>query len=351
MIACLAAFSAHLFSRSSICPKLNPLFGRIKNTRITFVSASASKISPHQAAIAPLYALGAGLIFLLSGCASTQIQNVEAPKSLGVIASTYNAQQKEEDTKLYNERVIDGDIQGARIIRDIIVQNIRREIEIVYQEFESGLFSKKAAFEVETDIFELLLSTATTVTGAPQARTNLSALLTGTKGTRLSVDKNVFGEKTYSALVSQMRASRSKISALIFDKLVKDVVNYPLAEAEVDLVRLFNAGTIHDALVQLSTQAGASAETEARKEEINASIKLADATQEQVVQIKSIRGRFNSLRNNNDISTAKNILKALEPTARNNLTDTEVWEKLNAEIRKASNPAQLPLLIKAFSSN
>lgn len=299
-----------------------------------------------------IYAISTCLVVLLSGCASQAIQKVEGPGPLEVVSSSYDATQKNNDVAQYSTRIQAGDLPGARVIRDVIVQNVRKEIEIVYQEFERGLFAKKAAFEVETDIFELLLSTATTLTGAPRARTNLSALLTGTKGTRLSVDKNVFGEKTYSALVSQMRASRSKVSANIFEKLAKlDVIGYPLAEAEVDLVQLFNAGTIHEALIQLTTHAGVAAESEAKIEADKARIKLDPATQQQVDQITAIRSRFNDLHNKKDIATAKKILKNLDSKVRDDLPDADVWNKLDAEIRKAADQTYLPTLTKAFTTN
>jgi len=297
-------------------------------------------------------AISACLIILLSGCASSAIQRVEEPRSINVIGSSYDATQKAKDVAQYAARIQAGDLAGARAIRDVIVQSIRKEIGVVYQEFESGLFAKKAAFEVETDIFELLLSTATTLTGAPHARTNLSALLTGTKGTRLSVDKNVFGEKTYSALVSQMRASRSKVSADIFEKLARlDVISYPLAEAENDLIQLFNAGTIHDALCQLTTQAGATAVSEAKIEDQKARIKLEPATQIQVDQSIAIRNRFNDLFSKKDVTTAKKILKALDQTVGDDLADADVWNKLDAEIRKATDKTYLPTLTKAFATN
>lgn len=298
-----------------------------------------------------IYAISTCLAVLLSGCVSPAIQKVEGPGPLEVIGSSYDAAQKSKDAVQYAALVQAGDLQNARVMRDVIVQNVRKEIEVVYQDFERGLFAKKAAFEVETDIFELLLSTATTLTGAQRARTNLSALLTGTKGTRLSVDKNVFGEKTYSALVSQMRASRSKVNAGIFEKLVKDVINYPLAEAEVDLVRLFNAGTIHDALVQLSAQAGAAAESEAKIEDQKARTKLVDATQQQVDQIRAIRNRYNALFNNKDTSTARKILKQLDSTVKDDLPEADVWKKLDLEILKAADQTYLPTLTRAFAAN
>lgn len=299
-----------------------------------------------------IYATSSCLIVLLSGCASPAIQKVEAPKQIEVLSSSYSAVQKNLDTAQYNALIQAGNLPAARAIRDVIVQSIRNEIEIVYKDFESGLFANKAAFEVQTDIFELLLSTATTLTGAPHARTNLSALLTGTKGARLSVDKNVFGEKTYSALVSQMRASRSKVSANIFEKLAKlDVISYPLKEAEVDLNQLFNAGTIHEALIQITTQAGAAAETQAKNETDMAHLKLEPATQQQVDQITAIRSRLNDLYKAKDVATARKILKKLDSTVKDDLPDADVWNKLDAEIRKAADQTYLPTLTKAFASN
>ena len=289
------------------------------------------------------------LVILMSGCATRSIQKVEAPESLDVLAASYTANQKSQDVALYASRILANDLAGARVVRDVIVQSVKKEIGIVYNEFERNLFAKKAAFEVETDIFELLLSTATTLTGAERARTNLSALLTATKGTRLSIDKNVFGEKTYFTLVSQMRASRSRVSASIFEKLARlDVIGYPLPEAEDDLVQLFNAGTIHEALVQLSTQSGAEAETQKKNEADAARIKLDPATQQQIAQITAIRNRFNDLFSKKDVTAARKILKALDSTVKDDLDESDVWKSLDAQIRKATDKSYLPTLVKAF---
>lgn len=291
---------------------------------------------------------------LSNGCTANRIQRMESPDRPPTLEASYTAAQKSADVAVYNTRVQANDLAGARVMRDLIVQNVRREIEVVYQAFERGLFANKAAFEVEMDIFELLLSTATTLSGSHRAQTNLAALLTGTKGTRLSVDKNVFGEKTYSTLVSQMRASRSKASASMVEKLAKlDVNNYPLAEAETDLVQLFNAGTIHDALVRLSAHAGATAEVEGKKEadavKEAVRIRLSPATSQEVDRIKAIRDRFNELFKKKDLATARGILKALDRAAEDDLPEEQVWQRLNSEIQKAAvDKSYLATLARAF---
>ncbi|MBE0620234.1 MAG: hypothetical protein IH605_06550 [Burkholderiales bacterium] len=297
------------------------------------------------------------LCALLSGCmGKSAIKSVESPERPVALASSYTAAQKSADEAEYQKRILASDLAGARVMRDLVAQSIRREIEAVYQEFESALFAKRAAFDVETDIFELLLSTATTLTGAERARTNLSALLTGTKGARLSVDKNVFAEKTYNVLVSQMRAARSTVTTAIVDKLARlDVNNYPLAEVEFDLMQLFNAGTLHEALVELSTQAGKEAKEAAVKQagvEKDAQeyrLLRQTVTPDEVQAISAIRTRFNQLFRAKDVATAKAVLKQADPSAPADLSDEEVWQRLDREIRKAgSDPARLKPLAKFF---
>ena len=281
------------------------------------------------------------------------IQNMESPEPLPSLErDIYTAAQKTQDVARYNQFVLSNDLDSARVMRDLVVHSVRREIESVYQAFEGGLFANRAAFDVETDVFELLLSTLTTVSTAQRARTNLSALLTGTKGTRLSVDKNVFGEKTYSALVQQMRASRSLVSARILEKIAKlGVGDYPLAEAEVDLVQLFNAGTLHEALIQLSAEAGKNAKEAAVEEKQAARAKLDLATGQQVDQITLVRSKFNQLFASKDVAAARKILKALDNTAKDDLPDQDVWDRLNEEIGKNSAKKDLPKLMKAFGLN
>lgn len=285
----------------------------------------------------------------LSGCASGLVNRIDEPKPATLLAPYYTVGNKKADQLAYNTAMSSRDYVTARIQRDLIVHSIWKEINTVYGEFEAGLYANKAAFELETDIAELLISTATTLTGAPRAKTNLSALLTTFKGSRLSVDKNIFAEKTYGALVSQMRANRSNVSALIHEKLARlDVLGYSLTEAEGDLGLLFKAGTIHEALLQITTETGAAATTAKKNEDLKAQIKLEPATAQELASITSIRSSFNVLLNSKDVAKGRKILTKLVPSTPTTLPDDQVWINLDAEIRKGGDKSYLPKLAAAF---
>ena len=288
---------------------------------------------------------------VLSGCvAESPIRDVESPATPKVLLSEYTIEQKTSDVLRYHAQIEAGKSADAKVTRNVIVYSIKKEIDTVYQAFESGFFARKSAFEVETDIFELILSTSATLTNAARAKTNLAALLTGAKGSRLSVDKNVFGEKTYAALVAQMRASRSALAATILEKLATlDVDKYPLSEAEGELLRLFNAGTIHNALIELSTDAGAKAKAEATQETRASRLSLTLVTEGQLQAITAVRNRFNDLYAKKDVATARRILKTLDPSTKDDLDADQVWKNLNAEIGKATDKDYLQKVTTAFS--
>jgi len=288
-------------------------------------------------------------VAMLSGCASNLINRIDQPQQAKLLTPYYTVKNKEVDQAAYNSAMSSANYVVARAQRDLIVQSIWKEIDSVYGEFEAGLYANKAGFELETDIAELLISTATTLTGAPRAKTNLSALLTTIKGSRLSIDKNVFAEKTYGALVSQMRANRSNVSASIHEKLARlDVLGYSLTEAEADLGRLFRAGTIHEALLQITTETGAAAKIAKENEDKKALIKLDPATAKELASITSIRFAFNALARSNDVVKGRKILTELVPSTPATLSDEQVWMNLDAEIRKGGDKSYLPKLAAAF---
>ena len=294
------------------------------------------------------------VLMALPGCiAQRAVQSVDSPAKLEILASSYTAAQKKLDEGKYDRLVRSKDLEGAKAKRDVIVHSVRKEIEVVYQAFESGLFAKKAAFEIETDIFELLVSTATTLTGAERARTNLSALLTATKGSRLSVDKNVFAEKTYGALVSQMRASRSKVNEKILLSLsLLDVAKYPLAEAELDLVQLFNAGTLHEALTQISAQAGANAKDEAQKEGRAARTNIRQLQLYSPTEVDETKRITDALGSSQfDLPKATIALQALgHDQTKMPKTADEAKELLRQYLRRAQPGADMAKIIDAFKS-
>ncbi len=187
-------------------------------------------------------------------------------------------------------------LETARIIRDRMINRIEMDVERNYREYEAKLFYRRASSDVAADIAELGVSAAIGVTAQVAVKDMLAAALTSFKGTRLSVDRNFFREKTTEIIVSKMQAYRDRVRNRITEKMAKlSVRDYPFEAAWRDLVEHFYAGTLQGGIQALANDAGkdAAAAKEETKEIEN---ELLDVpTPEELEQAGDIRTRFASL--------------------------------------------------------
>jgi len=185
------------------------------------------------------------------------------------------------------------------------------DIESAYGSFEMRLTTQRAGFETGSDSVQLGIAAATTVVGAGDVKDLLAASLTAFEGTRLSVDKNFFAEKTTESLISQMRASRkTKQAQLITNLGARDVTSYPWDAAWIDLIDFYYAGTVPSALVDIASSTGTKAET--------ADANLNSVIAQQSKTAISIRSAYEKLKisvadpakSTSAIQSLKNILNA-----------------------------------------
>ncbi|MCC7388456.1 MAG: hypothetical protein IT431_06770 [Phycisphaerales bacterium] len=175
--------------------------------------------------------------------------------------SPYLVGQFDADLVRYRAAVDGADFATARRLRDMMINRIRADIRLNSGEFEDQLRHDMARWATGADVTELGLALATTVVGGEQTKTVLGAILTAVKGSRISIDKNYFREKSSEALIAMLRASRVEQDNQIVGKMSSlDVMGYPFEEAWNDLVDLYYAGTLTSALQRLSEKAGATAD-------------------------------------------------------------------------------------------
>jgi len=114
-----------------------------------------------------------------------------------------------------------------------------------------------ATFNTILDITKLGLDIAGTATGASGTKTVLAAIASGVTGSRLSIDKNFLDEKTAGALVSTMNAQRkAALIPILKGMQTKNLADYPLANAIVDLDNYYYVGTLPGALNTIQADAG-----------------------------------------------------------------------------------------------
>jgi len=228
------------------------------------------------------------LLLLVTGCGSTMGPKMPAAITAPEV-SVYSAADLGNDIKAYRAFVTAGQLQQALALRNQMAYRVMGDIEAGYSKFEMRLTSQRAGFETGADAVQLGISAAATVVGASDVKDLLTASLTAFQGTRTSLDKNFFQEKTTQSIISQMRASRKTKQALLITGLgSRDVTSYPWEAVWIDLVDFYYAGTVPSALVEIAGSAG--------KEAKDADTKLNSAIAQQAKQAIDIRTAFMKLK-------------------------------------------------------
>ena len=220
----------------------------------------------HRFCTIPLLALTA----VLSGCASLEKPRLpdvfKDPPPSGKTNGTYDLAAFRIDFDAYTKATTPGvpplppREPAAATARNKMIYGVLAEIDYVYHNYEIALFMNEGSFKVATDVLQLGLGVASTITNGARSKTVLSAVLTGVTGTSLSIDKNFFRQQTVQALISSMQAGRDRTKAIIIQRLSEPATTYPFQAARSDLAAYFFAGTLPGALQQLTQTAGANAD-------------------------------------------------------------------------------------------
>ncbi len=196
------------------------------------------------------------LLLTIASC-SRQIRGPVVPKILG--APLYNLAQYNYDLQIY--RALNSDAPKAAELRNRIVHGIMADVEYNYRVYEGTLFIDRAKFNVGSDLLELGLATAGTLSSVNYTKTILSTLLSAGAGARISADKNFFREKAIESVINSMQSRRNRVEHMILSQLAKPVFDYPLEMAIKDVREYFFAGTLEGGLTEMSQQSAASAQT------------------------------------------------------------------------------------------
>lgn len=293
----------------------------------------------------------AGLI-CITGCATT---TPAVPKTLNYATpqTMYSLSDFDQDLKDYRAAYKANQIDEATRLRNSMIQRIRVEIELNYKVFVGDLSSGRAAFETAADFEELAMAAAITITGGARVKTVLGAILTATKGVRISYDKNWFKEKTTETIIAAMEAERNKKLLIITGKMANSTAaQYTFDEAQADLVDFFYAGTLEGGIVALSSETGKSA-SDAKNDVQNAERQriwtLQRASAQAIISVEQLTDRLRALVQKPDQAEAKRILGALTPPivpkAGEDVFDL-LWQQIDA--LQPGDAAGLSRLAKAF---
>lgn len=273
----------------------------------------------------------------------------------------YSARKFRDDYAVYTKNVTDHQDDDARQKRDSMISLVEVDIESNYRAYVEQLSNTRATIATVGDVTELGLSAAIGVVSGSDVKDLLAASLTGFKGSRLSIDKNFFREKTTEVLISQMEASREAVRAKIIAKIASlSVKQYPFEEAWRDLVELYYSGTLDSAIVQLSSKTGSDAAAQ-KKNADAVDIKRANSAEEAQAAIR-IRSNYARLfqdatggepnKSAVAIKTAMETLTTLGSGTQlsDRSTPAEVMAALREEIRRAlTDPTLIPQLDKLLT--
>lgn len=203
---------------------------------------------------------------LLGGCYNLPSQPKPPAVDPAAHAASYDNGTFKSDRDAYLALLYEGRINDATVRRDVMINRIRVDIDAWYCQYEADLNDQRSKFNTWSDVGELLLSGAATITNGERAKTVLAAILTAGKGARQSYDKNRFSEKATELLMTTMRAERTKILVNINAKMTaSNARQYTFEEAWGDLIAYCQAGTMEGALTALASQTGAQAESAKEK--------------------------------------------------------------------------------------
>ena len=196
----------------------------------------------------------------LNGCAAISGYPTDPEDTDAILTTLKPYLDPSKDADYYKATAAD-----RQDLRNMIVLSRMRAFNIEFDNFEKGLWEDGNTATIGTDLTALALSTlATTVHGAA-TKTAYSAAATGVLGAGAAISKDLYYQKTLPALIAQMEANRAKAQRIILAGLQKTDSAYPLAAAEIDLDALKKAGSVPDAIGNMTQSASAQKDAETQR--------------------------------------------------------------------------------------
>lgn len=138
--------------------------------------------------------------------------------------------------------------------RDEIILGRIRAYDIEFSDFQRALNSYSNEISIGADLTALVLNGLGATTGNAGTKAALAAASAGVIGAQGAVNKDLYYQKTVSAIIAQMEANRSKAKLVIFTDIKQPDADYPLARADSDLADLNDAGSLPNAVSNITQQ-------------------------------------------------------------------------------------------------
>ncbi len=199
--------------------------------------------------------LAASSAALLGGCDSFRgaQQPLDSATSQVALAQKYSPQVVLASAYAQSDTARDG--LSKRDYRDMVIGIRRIAIEARYQAFVGELREARVGVGFGGDLIVLTLGAVGTVVGGAATKSVLAAATAGVAGASASFSKNLFYDQTLPAIIAQMDAQRDMIKLDIAKKLTKDVADYSMGDALLDLQELERVGSIETAIKAITDAA------------------------------------------------------------------------------------------------
>jgi hypothetical protein len=139
-------------------------------------------------------------------------------------------------------------------IRNKLIETRMAVIDARFKEFQAGLVKENVRIDFGLALMGMGVGAAGSLV-AETASQILSAVSGGLAGAQAAYGKAVLYDKTLSALLAQMHASRKAIVVQIFSRWVLGIEEYPLWLARTDLDAYYFAGSVPGAILATAADA------------------------------------------------------------------------------------------------
>lgn len=197
-----------------------------------------------------LLAACAAVLLLATGCASID----SAPPRFAV-AETALKDADQYFAAVLDKYVAESDDAKRSIIRNNFIETRSALIDQAYAGFRQSMYAQRVGMNVGVDLATLGLAAVGAATASEQAKTGLHALSGALVGSKASIDKNVFYDRTMQALLAQMEALRAAVRLRLLAGMGENTTRYPLLQARADIEEYYLAGSVVGAIGGITSQA------------------------------------------------------------------------------------------------
>lgn len=235
----------------------------------------------------------------------------------------------------------DEQLESARnkfITGRLTMMNIR------YIQFVRKSTSDKQLLDSSVEILGIGLNVAGVSFDSAATKTALAGAAAGVAGSKATIDKNYYFERTITALIAAMNAQRKKSLVPILKGMQKDINEYKFEQAVTDLHSYYFAGTFIGAIQAIQTDAS---EKERKQDQDIKIARLSPITKADVTLKESLTTAIGNLKVE-DLDKAKAALDLLEPDEPPPTDIKDAKIRLQHHVRSARDPESISELEKIF---